>query len=103
MSNYTMRPLMTMDVFRMSKILKKMDLKLEIKDGMTQEQVGAQVIQQIAENLHQAEEEVNGFLADLVGIEAKKFAKLPIEETLEIFTLFKGQKGIMNFLKLAGK
>lgn len=100
---YTMRPLKTMDVFKMSKILKKMDIELDIKDGMTQEQVGAQVIVQIAGGLHQAEDEVSGFLADLVGINPKTFGELPIEDTLEIFALFKEQKGIMNFLKLAGK
>lgn len=100
---YKMRPLKTMDVFKMSKILKKIDIELDIKDGMTQEQVGAQVIVQIAGGLHQAEEEVSGFLADLVGINPETFGELPIEDTLEIFALFKEQKGIMNFLKLAGK
>lgn len=103
MTNFTMRPLKTMDVFRMSKILKKMELKLDIKDGMTQEQVGAQMIQQIAENLHQAEQEVNAFLSNLIGIKVEEFEELPIEDTIAILASFKDQKGVMSFLGQAGK
>lgn len=98
-----MRKLKTSDIFKMSKILKKMNIRFEIEEGITPSQMGIQMIQRIIENLHLAEDEVNEFLGSLVGLDAKKFSELPIEDTLQIITLFKGQKGIANFLKLAGK
>lgn len=103
MSKYTMRPLKTADVFKMSKILKKMNIKFEIGKSVSQEQMGIQMVQKVVENLHLAQDEVNSFLAELVGIKAKEFNELPIEETIEIISLFKEQKGLSNFLKLAGK
>lgn len=106
MTNYTMRPLKTLDVFKMSKILKKLDVKTsEIKfgDDATQVQVGIALIQKAIENLHLAEVEVNEFISGLVGLTAEEFSELPIEDTFEILTLFREQKGIANFLKLAGK
>jgi archaellum biogenesis ATPase FlaH len=101
--SYTMRPLKTSDIFKMSKILKKMDIKFEVDEKITQTQLGVQFIQRILENVHQAENEVNSFLAELVGLTTEEFMELPIEDTLEIISLFKEQKGLANFLKLAGK
>ncbi|WP_332632028.1 hypothetical protein [Halalkalibacter flavus] len=100
---YKMRPLKTMDIFKMSKILKKLNVKLDVNEKITQKQMGAQMIQRVVENLHLAEGEVNAFLAELVGIDAKEFAELPIEDTLQIIALFKEQKGLASFLSAAGK
>lgn len=97
-----MRELKTMDVFKMSKILKKINLEINA-DGKTQEQMGAEVILQIGENLHLVEKEVNEFIADLIGITAKEFSNLPIAKTLEYFEEFKNLEGIDGFFKLAGK
>ena len=101
--SYEMRALKTSDIFKMSKILKKMGIKIEIEEKTTQIQLGAQFIQKIAENLHMAEEEVNEFLGNLIGIKAKAFSELPLEETMEVIDLFKGQKSIDAFFKLASK
>lgn len=103
---YTMRKLETSDIFKMSKILKKLDVKtneIKLSKETTQTQVGIAIIHKALENLHLAEDEVNEFLSSLVGLSAEEFSKLPIEDTFEILTLFKEQKGIVNFLKLAGK
>lgn len=100
---YTMRPLKTSDIFQMSKIMKKLNIKFEVEGNISQTQLGVQMVQKVVENLHLAENEVNGFLADLVGLKAEEFNELPIEDTLEIISLFKEQKGLANFLKLAGK
>ena len=100
---YTMRPLKTSDIFKMSKILKKLNIKLEIAGKTTQAQMGVQMVQRIAENLHLAEDEVNAFLGELVGVDQEAFANLPIEDTLEIITLFKDQKGLASFLQTAVK
>ena len=87
----------------MSKILKKININLDVNKDITQAQLGVQMIQKVIENLYLAEEEANEFLADLVGITAEEFSELPIEDTLVIISLFKDQKGIVNFLKQAGK
>lgn len=100
---FNMRPLMTADIFKMSKILKKMDLKLKFENKASQEEVGVMLIQKILENLYLAEEEVNSLLAGLLGITTEEFSELPIQDTIEVFNQFKDQKGIINFLKLAGK
>lgn len=111
---YTMRPLQTKDMFAMSKILKKMKLRNEVKEVLSglekskdieaqQKELGAKLILLIAENLHSAQDEVNSFLASLVGLDAKTFDELPIEDTFKIFQLFKEQKGLVNFFKLAGQ
>lgn len=100
---YTMREFKTADIYKMSKILKKLNIKVDVNEKTTQQQLGVQMVQKIAENLHLAENEVNGFLAELVGIDASAFSELPIEDTFEIIGLFKEQKGLSNFLQLAGK
>ena len=103
---YTMRTLQTSDIFKMSKILKKLDVKtndISVGKDTTQEQVGIELIKKALENLHLAEEEVNTFLADLVGLTPEKFSTLPLEDTFEIISLFKEQKGISSFLNLAAK
>ena len=103
MAKHEMRVLKTSDIFKMSKILKKMNLQMEIKEDTTQTAAGVQFIQKIAENIHMAEEEVNEFLGGLVGITKEEFSDLEIEETMEIIEMFKKQKGLTGFFKLAGK
>lgn len=98
-----MRNLRTSDIFAMSKILKKMDLKFTVEEGISQTEMGVRIIKTIIENLYLAQDEVNAFLSGLVDIPVDEFNDLPIEDTLEIITLFKEQKGISSFLKLAGK
>lgn len=111
-SKYEMRPLQTSDIYIMSKILKKLDVNINLDltkikgKKMTQEEAGKElmvgVIKTVLENLSQAESEVNTFLSSLVGMKAAEFNKLPIEDTFEIIALFKNQKGLKSFLKLAG-
>lgn len=119
MPKYTMRPLKTSDIFKMSKILKKLEVKsidviksidinsIVSKGEEEQKKAGllavVALVQKAAENLYRAEDEVNSLLGELVGITGEEFGEIPIEETLEIISLFKEQKGLANFLKLAGK
>lgn len=100
---YTMRALKTSDIFKMSKILKKINIKLDVNDKVNQQQMGVQMVQKVAENLHLAESEVNTFLSELVGMTADEFSKLPIEDTLKIIALFKEQKGLSSFFMVANK
>ena len=97
-----MRELKTQDVFKMSRILKKMDIKIDV-DNKTQTQVGAEVILKTGENLHLAETEINEFMGSLIGIPAKEFAELPLAKASEYLEEFKNLPGIANFFKLAGR
>ena len=107
-----MRGLKTKDIYKMSRILKKMNLDLkglndELDEGDTKDKAqiksGAFLIKRIAENIHLAQDEVNDFLGDLVGLSAEEFEELPIEEMLSVMEQFKEQKGIDSFFKLAAK
>lgn len=103
MTKYKIRKLKTVDVFRASKILKKLEVKMSVKDGMSSTELGAMLIQQILENAHMAETEINAFMGDLIGITPEEFSELPIEETLSIFASFKEMEGISGFLQSVQK
>jgi len=75
------RELRTSDIFKVSKILKKMNLKIE---GEKQEEVGKNLIMAVFENLHLAEDEVNEFVGGLVGLKPEEFAELPLPESIKI-------------------
>ena len=98
-----MRELKMKDIFKMSKILKKMDLKVGDVAEKTQKQVGAELILEVFENLHLAEAEVNEFLADMKGIAVTEFEELPIDKTMEIIKEFKEMKGLSSFFKQANQ
>lgn len=99
---YKLRKLKTNDIFKMSKILKKMNLKIDTKDK-NQEQLGAEIIQMIVENLYLAQDEVNEFIGGLVGLTGEKFGELDIEESQAIFMQFKEMPQIASFFKLASR
>lgn len=96
-----LRELKTRDIFTMSRILKKLDIKIDAK-GKTQEELGANLIKGIIENLYNAEEEINDFLANLAGMEKIEFENLEIDKTMDIIKEFKELKGIKSFLSRAG-
>lgn len=97
-----MRNLIMSDVYKMSKILGKMHLKLDTK-GKGQEEVGAEMAVKFAENLHMAEAEVNDFLGSLIGITGDDFGKLGFMEAAKYIDEFKNLDGVADFLKLAGR
>lgn len=103
MSKYTMRKLKGTDIFAMSKILKKMGIKPDVKKGMTQEQLGVDMFVMVLENIHLAEDEINEFMSGLIGISKEEFAELELEEMMDIFAQFKEQKGLDTFFKQLGK
>lgn len=86
----------------MSKILKKMNLKFNT-ENKTQEQLGAEIIQSIIENLYLAQDEVNEFLGSLIGLTGEEFGELDIEETQAIIIQFKEIPQLANFFRLAGQ
>lgn len=103
---WSMRKLGMRDIYPMSKILKKLGLKLNsLNDDGTkksQTQLGAEMILSVAENIHLVQNEVNELLGSLVGITGEEMNELDLEDGLTIIALFKNQKGVANFLKSAG-
>ena len=101
-----MRNLITKDIFTMSKIIKKMGLKikeLEITETTTQMEAGASLIVKIFENLHLAQEEATAFFADLTEMTVEEFENLPLDKVFEIIKEFKNTAGVESFLKQAAQ
>ena len=98
-----LRELKTKDIFKMSKILKKMNLKINADEGKSQKQVGAELILSVFENLHLAENDVNEFLSGMANLTVSEFEELPFEKTLEVIKEFKSIAGLSSFLKQANQ
>ena len=96
-----MRQLQTNDIFSMSRILKKLDLKFE--DSETDEELVLDLIKKVAENAYMAQTEINNFLGELSGMTGEEFGKLPIKESIAIIKEFKQLDGINDFFKSAGQ
>ena len=96
-----MRPLIMSDVYKMSRILAKMKLKLNTK-GKEQEEVGTDLILSITENLHHAEQEVNDFLGGLIGVTGEEFGNLGLLESRKYIEEFKNLEGVQDFLLQVG-
>lgn len=93
-----MRSLKFTDVFTVSRILKKMQIKPNFSADHTQESLGAEIIIKFFENLGDAEEEVTSFLADLKGMSKEDFQKLSFEESAKVLQEFKEMPGLKGFL-----
>lgn len=98
-----MRQLKFKDTFTVSRILKKMKIKPDVKDGITQEEFGAAILFKFIENLGDAEEEVTAFLADLKGIKSEELSELDMDQFGEIIEEFKNLKGLQGFFMQVGK
>ena len=79
-----MRNLQFGDIFTMSKIAKKLGIKVNIKDK-SQEELGAELIMQTIENLYLAEKEIIKFFADLKGVSEEEITKM---QPMELFKEF---------------
>jgi len=96
-----MRQLTTNDVFKMSRILKKININLD--SNGTDEEVGIKLLMQIAENAYLAQNEINEFLGSLNGMTGEEFGNLPIKESLAVMNEFKKLDGIVDFFSLVGQ
>lgn len=99
-----MRKLKFNDVYKMSKILKKIKISEEVRlEGKTQTEAGVELVMGILENLDKAQNEVNDFLGELTGMSGEEFGNLPPEEFLKHIEDFKNQPGIGDFFSAAGR
>ncbi|WP_100406265.1 hypothetical protein [Bacillus solitudinis] len=98
-----MRSLVFKDVFTMSRILKKMQIKPEYKKSMSQEELGIEIMLKVVEGIGDAEQEVTAFLADLKGIDVGRLATFDAEETFALIEEFKEHPQVNSFLQRAIK
>jgi hypothetical protein len=113
-----MRKLSTRDGFKLSKILRQLGLKDQIKlflrgvsvDGKskeelaeTQKQMGIELFSDMLESLSDAEPEIAEFIGGLVGLKGDEFLDLPIEDCIDVLKQFKNQTGLRSFLQLAAR
>ena len=102
-----MRQLTTNDVFKMSRILKRLNLsvsEIQIADGEnSDQQLFLSLAAKIAENIHMAQNEVNDFLGGLCEMSGEEFGDLPLVESIEKVKEFKNLEGISAFFKYAGQ
>lgn len=98
-----MRNLKLKDAFTVSRILKKMQIRPNLSDGITQEQLGADLIFKFVENIGEAEDEVLAFIADLLGIKVDELKEKDFDELIAILEEFKNLKGIQGFFTQVGK
>lgn len=97
-----MRELKTRDLGKGSQILKKMGVKLS---GNTEEEVGMSLLLSMAENYHNAEQEIAELMADLIGdgMTKEKFLDLELDESMTYFKEFAGLKSIGPFFNMLRK
>lgn len=98
-----MRNLKLKDAFTVSRILKKMHIRPDLSDEITQEQLGADLIFKFVENIGEAEDEVTVFLADLLEIDVETLKEKDFDEMISIIEEFKNLKGIQGFFTQVGK
>lgn len=98
-----MRSLKLKDTFAVSRILKKMKIRPEVTDEISQSELGAQIIFKFVESIGDAEEEVTAFLADLKEIKVEELQEKDFDELATIIEEFKNLKGIQGFFTQVGK
>lgn len=96
------------DIFKMSKILKKINidvnsLNLQGDTEQVQMKVGIHLVKVALENLHLAQDEVNDFLGSLVGCTGEEFGAKDLDEYTEVIIQFKDMVKGSNFFTLVGK
>ncbi|MCK9518048.1 MAG: hypothetical protein M0R74_03310 [Dehalococcoidia bacterium] len=110
-----MRQLITNDVFKMSRIFKKLGIKIDellkeepdekagTNDDNSDEKFGLRLIQVLVENAYLAQAEINDFIGDLFGMTGEEFGKLPLTESIEKIKELKKLDGIGDFFKQVGQ
>lgn len=109
-----MRKLKGKDIFKVSKILKRIGLKKEVSalatyldEGQSKEDLvmnlGIEFFAMIIENIHMAEKEVFDFLGDLIGISAEEYAERDIDLIIDDIEELKNSEDLLGFFKKVGK
>lgn len=98
-----LRKLNGFDLFKVSKIIKKMNLlemDIDIKNK-SKEEIGMQMIKLIVENMDVAQTEIADFLGGLVGMKPEEFLNQDIDVIFETIAEVKNIPGVENFFQRA--
>ncbi|HSQ88099.1 hypothetical protein [Romboutsia sp.] len=93
------------DIFKVSRILKKINLdvsSINLSDKK-QETVGIEIVKMIVENSYLAQEEINDFLGGLCGCSDKEFGEKDLDEIVEVIAKFKEMVKGTNFFITVSK
>lgn len=96
-----MRNLKGNDIFVVSRMLKKLDVKFEVKKGMSQEELGGILIKQLFENIHLIQDEFNEFLGSLCGLSGQEIGNLELNMYLDKISQLKDKIAGTDFLRNA--
>ena len=108
------RELKGKDLYRFSKMLRKMNIRREVKGlitdvtGKTEEEkkakadeIALEVAFIVLENIGNAEKEANHFFGDLVGLKPEEFAELSFKEIADIVKTVMQQEDFQDFFEQA--
>lgn len=109
-----MRKLKGKDIFKVSKILKRIGLKNEIgslvtslEEGQNKEELemslGIELFAMIAENAHMAEKEINDLMGDLVGCTGEEYSDRDLNLIVDDIEELKNSEDLLGFFKKVGK
>ena len=104
------RKLKGKDIFKVSKIMKKIGLKKEVsalttylEEGQSKEDLvmnlGVEFFAMIIENIHMAEKEIFDFLGDLIGMNAEEYSERDLDLIIDDIEALKNSEDIMGFFK----
>lgn len=93
-----MRKLQTDDMFLLSEIADKMDIKLDVK-GKTQEEAGAELIMFLVKKAHKAKDEIKNLVAALTEKSSEEVAKMSPKEMINNVKEILKQDGLLDFFK----
>lgn len=108
------RKLKGKDIFKVSKIMKKIGLKKEVsalttylEEGQSKEElvteIGMEFFMMLIENFHLAEKEIFDFLGDLVGMSSEEYAERDLNLIIDDIEELKNSEDLMGFFKKVSK
>lgn len=108
------RKLKGKDIFKVSKIMRKIGLKKEVsalttylEEGQSKEDMvmnlGVEFFAMIIENIHMAEKEIFDFLGDLIGMSAEEYGERDLDLIIDDIEALKNSEDLMGFFKKVSK
>lgn len=97
------RGLIYKDIFPMSKIISKLNLKFKFDKGLTQEEIGIELATRVLGGLHLAEKDITDFISSLLQIKPKELEALGFDAFFDVFIQLSKSEEFDRFFKLASK
>jgi enoyl-[acyl-carrier-protein] reductase (NADH) len=93
-----MRKLQTEDMFLLSEIIDKMDLKIDIKDK-TQAEAGLELVLQLVKKAYKTKEEIKQLVSTLTGKTIEEVSAMSPKEMISTISEIMKQDGVLDFFK----